>query len=223
MKDIKIYLIIFSLVFFLSLDASSARRKSAKRVAKELVPTRIMQDNSAGKIQLQFADSLLNVAYSFTGYRYGFRMPGFGRFDCSGFTTYVFSQFGISLNRSSRGQFTNGNPITTSALLPGDLVFFGGSRYSKAIGHVGIVVSVSNGGFNFIHASRTGIRVSKYPQEDYYSQRYVGARRILDEFKPKPELKTIVKRIESGDIGLDVDLYKKPHHYNLNFENVFSQ
>ena len=66
-------------------------------------------------------------------------------------------------------------------LQKGDLVFFGGSRSSSSsIGHVGIVTDVnpSTGTFSFIHASRTGIRISS-SDEPYYAKRYVGARRIL--------------------------------------------
>ena len=103
-------------------------------------------------------------------------------FDCSGFTTYVFKKENIQLTRSSRSQFTEGVEVSSCTdLQKGDLVFFGGSRSSSSsIGHVGIVTDVnpSTGTFSFIHASRTGIRISS-SDEPYYAKRYVGARRIL--------------------------------------------
>lgn len=126
---------------------------------------------------------IVKVAMKYIGvpYRSGRMNPKVG-FDCSGFTTYVFKKENIQLTRSSRSQFTEGVEVgSCTDLQKGDLVFFGGSRSSStSIGHVGIVTDVnpSTGTFSFIHASRTGIRISS-SDEPYYAKRYVGARRIL--------------------------------------------
>lgn len=126
---------------------------------------------------------IVKVAMKYIGvpYRSGRMNPKVG-FDCSGFTTYVFKKENIQLTRSSRSQFTEGVEVSScTELQKGDLVFFGGSRSSSSsIGHVGIVTDVnpSTGTFSFIHASRTGIRISS-SDEPYYAKRYVGARRIL--------------------------------------------
>lgn len=126
---------------------------------------------------------IVKVAMKYIGvpYRSGRMNPKVG-FDCSGFTTYVFKKENIQLTRSSRSQFTEGVEVSSCTdLQKGDLVFFGGSRSSStSIGHVGIVTDVnpSTGNFSFIHASRTGIRISS-SDEPYYAKRYVGARRIL--------------------------------------------
>lgn len=126
---------------------------------------------------------IVKVAMKYIGVPYcsGRMNPKVG-FDCSGFTTYVFKKENIQLTRSSRSQFTEGVEVSSCTdLQKGDLVFFGGSRSSStSIGHVGIVTDVnpSTGTFSFIHASRTGIRISS-SDEPYYAKRYVGARRIL--------------------------------------------
>ncbi|WP_302524946.1 C40 family peptidase [Phocaeicola barnesiae] len=126
---------------------------------------------------------IVKVAMKYIGvpYRSGRMNPKVG-FDCSGFTTYVFKKENIQLTRSSRSQFTEGVEVSSCTdLQKGDLVFFGGSRSSStSIGHVGIVTDVnpSTCTFSFIHASRTGIRISS-SDEPYYAKRYVGARRIL--------------------------------------------
>ncbi len=129
------------------------------------------------------ADQLINTAMRFLGvpYRSGQSSPS--GFDCSGFTNYVFKLQNIALTRSSRSQYTEGNPVADVAdLKKGDLVFFGGSRGgSSSVGHVGIVTEVNpdSRSFKFIHASRSsGIKVDDSKQA-YYSRRYVGARRIL--------------------------------------------
>ena len=68
-----------------------------------------------------------------------------------------------------------------SELRKGDLVFFGGSRSTRTVGHVGIVTDVdpANNRFKFVHASRSGVKVDD-SNSAYYSRRYIGARRILN-------------------------------------------
>lgn len=126
-------------------------------------------------------NSLLSFAHKFRGvpYRWGGTTPR--GFDCSGFTSYVFSNFGYKLARRGSHQFHNGDRVDRSNLKPGDLVFFGGRGNRPGIGHVGIVTAVDGNGhdFSFIHAStRRGITVS-HSSESYYSARYRSACRII--------------------------------------------
>lgn len=127
-------------------------------------------------------DRLLNTAFSYLGVRYRSGQSGPDGFDCSGFTSYVYKQNNLSLTRSSRSQFTEGQPIAmVSDLRKGDLVFFGGRGGRGGVGHVGIVTEVNReaGSFKFIHASiSSGIKVDS-STDAYYSRRYVGARRIV--------------------------------------------
>ena len=120
---------------------------------------------------------IVEYAMTFIGtrYVYGGASPSTG-FDCSGFTQYVFKNFGYSLNRSSAAQIKNGTSISKDELRPGDLVFF--SRAGYAVGHVGIYV----GDNSFIHAPSTGdyVKISSL-DEAYYLTRYVGARRIVSD------------------------------------------
>ena len=75
--------------------------------------------------------------------------------DCSGFVLSIFSRYGISLPHSSRAQANCGTTISTSELLPGDLVFYGNG---SGINHVALYV----GGGQVVHASnaRVGITIS---------------------------------------------------------------
>ena len=87
-----------------------------------------------------------------TRYVYGGASPK--GFDCSGFTMYVYSQFGVSLPHTATGQWQSGKGTrvySISALQPGDLVFFNdpSRNAGKACSHAGIYV----GGGQFIHAS----------------------------------------------------------------------
>lgn len=114
----------------------------------------------------------LAMQYMGTRYRSGGAAPG--GFDCSGFTMYLYSQFGYSLPHSATSQYRNcGTHVSKSELQPGDLVFFSDS--SHAIGHVGLYI----GNGQIIHARYSvGCVTTNYLSESYYTNRYVGATRI---------------------------------------------
>lgn len=133
-------------------------------------------------------------------YQYGGKGPS--SFDCAGFVQYVFKQNGISLPPSCTHQYQSGKHINKRDLEVGDLVFFGGRKQARSIGHVGIVTSVdtATGVFQFIHASRTGVRYSK-SNEDYYNSRYISACRVLTDLSDMPQ------ELPKIDMELALDLY----------------
>lgn len=118
-------------------------------------------------------NSVSSYAVKFVGRDYIWGAAGPNAFDCSGFTMYVYSKFGVRLPHSSGGQYGYGQTVSKGNLAAGDLVFF--NTYGS-ISHVGIYT----GGGNFVHASnsRTGVIVSSL-SEGYYAKRFVGAKRIL--------------------------------------------
>lgn len=129
------------------------------------------------------AKDMLKLADSFMGLRYrrgGMSPKGF---DCSGFTSYIFSQFGYKLQRSSRDQYrVDGEIVDKMQVQPGDLIFFKGSNSkSSSVGHVGIVIDGDpvTGEITFIHsACSTGISVNT-TFDPYYAKRFVGVKRVI--------------------------------------------
>lgn len=118
------------------------------------------------------AGGVVAYASKFMGSPYVWGASGPRAFDCSGFTMYVYSAFGVSLGHYTGSQFSCGSAVPKSALAPGDLVFF--NTYSS-VSHVGIYI----GGGQFIHASSGSGRVTvSNLSESYYSSRYAGARRV---------------------------------------------
>ena len=119
--------------------------------------------------------SVVEYAKQYLGCKYVSGGTSPSGFDCSGFTTYVFKHFGISLSRTSGAQASNGTKVERSNLQAGDILIFNDSSNSK-VGHVGIYI----GGNQFIHAAnpQKGVIISSL-SESYYSARYVGARRVL--------------------------------------------
>lgn len=126
-------------------------------------------------------NDLLAEANKHLGKPYRHGMKGPNSFDCSGFTSYVYKQFGMTISPASRIQYTDGVAVDRKNLRKGDLVFFTSRSSGKNVGHVGMVINANNetGEFEFIHASLKGVRINEC--KGYYQQRYVGARRIITE------------------------------------------
>lgn len=108
-----------------------------------------------------------------TPYKYGGNSPSTG-FDCSGFVGHVYKHtLGKNLPRSTEEISRVGVAEKASALRPGDLVFF--NTLHRSYSHVGIYL----GDGQFIHAPSSGKTVSiASMDEEYWSRRYNGARRI---------------------------------------------
>jgi len=107
-----------------------------------------------------------------TPYRNGGSEPSEG-FDCSGFVQWVFAQHGTVLPRDVKHQFDSGEKIDANEVKPGDLVFF--ETVSRGPSHVGIAI----GGNEFVHApsSKGVVRIERL-STDYWSKRWVGAKRV---------------------------------------------
>lgn len=156
------------------LDKSVITDMLKEDITKREVLTDALSEESSAMV----AD-LLKEAHRYLGRPYARGAKGPKAFDCSGFTSYIYRQFGYTISPSSRSQYTEGEKVDRKDLRSGDLVFFTSRRSGNNVGHVGIVVSADNttGNFKFIHASNKGITVSNF--EGYYLGRYVGARRII--------------------------------------------
>lgn len=116
--------------------------------------------------------TVVETAKKYIGCSYVYGASGPSSFDCSGFTSYVFKQHGISLNRTAAGQYSNGVAVSRNQLQPGDLVMFGKS----GINHVGIYI----GGGQIVHAANKSRGVTTDTiNSGYYNNNYVGARRVM--------------------------------------------
>ena len=148
-------------------NSAATKTEEVKAQAKETEVVTL--ENVTGADVVAFAKNYL-------GYKYvsGGSSPSKG-FDCSGFTTYIYKHFGITLSRTSSGQSGNGKTVAKSDMKAGDIICFSNSSGSKKIGHVGIYV----GGGKFIHAanSRKGVIISNVSGDGYY---FVVAKRIID-------------------------------------------
>ena len=127
-------------------------------------------DAVAGRV-VEIARSLLA-----TPYRYAGDNPG--GFDCSGLTSYVFGQVGVSLPRTAQTQASAGSWVAPDELAPGDLVFFGDQR--ARLHHVGVVVSHPGEPLEMIHSSSSrGVVKTAILTNSYWLPRLRFGRRVL--------------------------------------------
>lgn len=116
--------------------------------------------------------AVVEKAKQYLGYKYVYGGTTPSGFDCSGFTLYIYKQFGITLNRTAAAQYSNGVTVSRDNLQLGDLIMFGKS----GINHVGIYM----GGGRIIHAANPSRGVTTDTiNSGYYNTNYVGARRVL--------------------------------------------
>lgn len=116
------------------------------------------------------AQSLLGTPYVWGG-----ASPADGGFDCSGFTQYVYGKAGVTLNRISADQATQGVSVPRTDLQPGDLVFFSLNNDGR-ISHVGIYI----GDGKMIHSPKTGDVVKTTDiTTSFWQGAFVTARRVI--------------------------------------------
>lgn len=154
--------------------------------------------NDSVTTPISIIDSVLSFSKQHIGLPYRGGGKGPSSFDCSGFTSFVFSNFGIKLGSSSADQAEQLPTISKNDIAPGDLVFFNGHRRGNRVGHVGLVVSKhENGEFDFIHsASSVGISISN-SESGYYNRRFVKAGRVFIADSLKTKLYSNKQRIST--------------------------
>ncbi len=114
-----------------------------------------------------------------TTYKYAGQSPKTG-FDCSGFTSYVLKEYGVSASPASAIQATEGRSVALDKVMPGDLIFFGESK--KKISHVALVVKRGPEGITCVHSTTSrGVVVENVSQSTYWKPKILFARDVISE------------------------------------------
>lgn len=120
------------------------------------------------------ASKIVSTAKKYIGVPYKWGGTTTKGFDCSGYVQYVYNENGISIPRTSSSQYYElTRKVSKSNLQAGDLVFFNTS--GKGVSHVGIYI----GDGKFIHSGTTNGVVIAELFGAYWSNLYIGARRVL--------------------------------------------
>lgn len=119
----------------------------------------------------ELRSSIVDYAMQYLGYPYvhGGRSLADGT-DCSGFTCYIYADFGYSLSRTPSGQLkSDGRSIDYSEIQPGDIICYGKSKCTH------VALYIGNG--QIIHAAnpRKGVVIS-----DAVYDTIMGVKNIID-------------------------------------------
>ena len=162
-------------LFLLCLFICFAINSNAQEKQNTSLPQQYQQ-MMGGKL-LDFAKSLIG-----TRYRYASSNPNVG-FDCSGFVSYVYKQFGFSGARSSADFAQKGKTIALSEAKLGDILIFTGTNSKlRTAGHVGIIYAKDeDGNIKFIHSSSgkaKGVTITNL--EGVYKHRFLKAVTVVE-------------------------------------------
>jgi len=114
------------------------------------------------------AEQAVAFAYAQLGKPYQWGATGPGSYDCSGLAQAAWAAAGVAIPRDTYEQWAALPHIASSAIQPGDLLYYDG------VGHVAIYV----GDGYIIDAPQTGMDVEKIPMgTGWYASTFVGAAR----------------------------------------------
>ena len=95
---------------------------------------------------------IADIARSKVGSAYAYGAAGPNSFDCSGFTSWVYAQAGISIPRTSQAQAFGGKQVNVADMQPGDIIsYYGGASH--------VAIYIGNGQMVDALNSNTGVGV----------------------------------------------------------------
>ena len=153
--------------------ALQAREQTAEQDAPEVI-TNITLPTTTYTSNAELRQGIIEYAMQYLGNRYvhgGSSLSG--GTDCSGFTCFIYAEFGYSISRTPGGQYSGaGRSISSEELQPGDIVCYS-SNGGKSCTHVGLYI----GDGQIIHSanSRKGVIISAV---DYSP--IIGMRNVID-------------------------------------------
>ena len=124
---------------------------------------------------LRLRSALLMTGKSKLGCPYVRACSGPNRFDCSGFTSYVYRENGYTISRASSIQPGEGLIISSEDLQVGDLMFYGGTNRGGYVTHVAMYA----GDEMILHADSRGVVLTSI-HDSYYAPRFLFARRVIN-------------------------------------------
>ena len=153
--------------------ALEERQKESENKAPEII-TNIQLPSTNYSTNTELRAAIVAYALGFVGDKYvsGGTSLATGT-DCSGFTCFIYADYGYSISRTPEGQYSGaGRAIDISEIQPGDIVCYS-SNGGKSCTHVAMYI----GDGQVVHAanSRKGVITSKVEYEPI-----IGVRNVID-------------------------------------------
>lgn len=192
MKNTSLHIVFRRMILVLALFTMSSMPIMAQKAVKDSVQAEtgkrsLFQTFTGYLDSLDFIrNQVVMNALPFLGTPYHFSGSKPGGFDCSGFTSFVFSMFNMALPHSAALQAQLGEIIDLKNAMKGDLLFFGyKNKYGQyRVSHVGIVYSNDGENFEMIHASSSeGVKIDCSKSDNwknYWSKKLLFVKRVLE-------------------------------------------
>ena len=148
---------------------SNGNTSTASAPAENLTVVPNLSTDYASISELRMA--IVNYGLQFVGNPYILGGQSLAGTDCSGFTCYVFRDFGISIARTPSGQYSSaGRAITLAEAQPGDIICYGSGGCSHVALYIGNgqIVQESN--------PRRGLEVNSV----YFMKNIIAVKNVLD-------------------------------------------
>ena len=148
---------------------SNGNTSTASAPAENLTVVPNLSTDYATISELRMA--IVNYGLQFVGNPYILGGQSLAGTDCSGFTCYVFRDFGISIARTPSGQYSSaGRAITLAEAQPGDIICYGSGGCSHVALYIGNgqIVQESN--------PRRGLEVNSV----YFMKNIIAVKNVLD-------------------------------------------
>ena len=148
---------------------SNGTSSTASAPAENLTVMPNLSTDYASISELRMA--IVNYGLQFVGNPYVLGGQSLAGTDCSGFTCYVFRDFGISIARTPSGQYSSaGRSITLAEAQPGDIICYGSGGCSHVALYIGNgqIVQESN--------PRRGLEVNSV----YFMRNIIAVKNVLD-------------------------------------------
>ncbi|PSK06822.1 NlpC/P60 family protein, partial [Brevibacillus sp. NRRL NRS-603] len=171
-----------------------------KSTVAVMLSTSLLMGGQVGVVAAKTQDSkqseVANIATSLIGKDYQYKAKGPKQFGSAELATYTYKQVGISIGSTISSLCKTGTKVSEKSVEPGDLVFFASSG-SGSPTFMGIYI----GGDQFVYSSQGEDEVVLKTYSEY-SDKFVGARRILEETdssetpsKPEPPVSNIADQV----------------------------
>lgn len=128
---------------------------------------------------LSVMDQVIKYGKSFVGKPYCYQGPSAWKMDCSGYLSHLHSAHNIALPHSAALIAKQVIRVDFAEIQKGDFLFFKGRDINRStVGHISMVIEVSNGIVTIMHSCRRGILIERYDNLDYYKRRFLFAGRL---------------------------------------------
>ena len=149
------------------------RQKESEQQSTETIIV-VQTPNTNYSTNTELRTAIVDYALKYVGGKYVSGGPSLATgTDCSGFTCFIYADFGYSISRTPEGQYSGaGKAIDYSQIQPGDIVCYS-SNGGKSCTHVAMYI----GNGQVVHAAnrRKGIITSKVDYEPI-----IGIRNVID-------------------------------------------